>query len=846
MRFSFGLRRRAAVFSCVVSIGGLIGGSAALAASEANVTGVVASVDGEPIAQAIVTISGNGVDRTGRTNARGYFTIDAVTGGTYTIRIMAQGYDSLSGRTIDVRPADVTNVTLELLRSSSSLTTIGRVGTRSGEALSTASVPTQELNAQAAAARGERSVGDMLASDVVSATIIHPSGANPAAPLVVALRGPDPTETLVDVDGHSLNSGGTGSFDLSLLDPADFNSVQVVFGISPSSLVGPNTIDGAINVRTLEPTAQRHGIARLSGGSFGGFGATVQATGTQDRLGYAFSLHRTTSAGEVHQREILATDGSTPTVGSAISATTALGKLRYTFGRGDAFAALTFRSQTQFRDLSAALTSIVGVPGGAAAPPPSGDQSIARRPLDDVADNPPAELPQTTYNSFAGSSLQAHNAGYGFDLQLPLGPPASDGFAHTTLLFRHLTSGSNQSVFGPAAGSSLYLYNDRDRLGDDSLQIDRTLPKATLTLKFGLRNEQLDTQQIIGAATTDQSIARRRIEDVAAPADVVSGAQPLSGLSQVQRSAVLRYAFDPTAKLHYTLATYYSNFNSFGTSLDPRVGFVWTPTAQSAVRFSAGSTFQSPQLPELYVPADLPPVGANGYINIGNPNLKADHATDFDLGFEHLFAGGLPTRASIDLYRTNLRTPAQRYYPATTCLGSDAADSSPASCESFPINAGGAVYQGVEIRVQRNITRTLVARAAYSINSNYATSVAPEFQNGTIVPGEQIAGAPLHRGILSFDSTARTGLAYEAGLTYEDAYNGLNRPAYATLHAGVTWHLPAGIDAGVYGTNLTNVYADKFTRAGGGVPYGGLAGPIATDAYSLQGPAFTFVLSQRF
>jgi hypothetical protein len=45
---------------------------------------------------------------------------------------------------------------------------------------------------------------------------------------------------------------------------------------------------------------------------------------------------------------------------------------------------------------------------------------------------------------------------------------------------------------------------------------------------------------------------------------------------------------------------------------------------------------------------------------------------------------------------------------------------------------------------------------------------------------------------------------------------------------------------------LTNVYDDKFTQTGQGVPYGGLHQTIATDAYALQGRAFAMTLTRRF
>jgi outer membrane receptor protein involved in Fe transport len=775
-----------------------------------SVTVTVSNNEGRRIPAAIVTLRGSNAIRTLRTDLRGAASQSGLAPGVYVAAVTAAGYAPLGGRTIEVRSSQTTDIEFELDRSSSSLVVLGRVTTHGGETLSTSSAPSQSLQAQQYAAAAGTDVAQLIAQDAVSVTVIRPAGGNPAAPAVVALRGPDPTETLVDIDGHSVNSGGTGAFDLSLVDPSELEGVQLVYGIAPSSLVGPNTIDGAINVRTLEPTVQPAGLVRIAAGSFGTFGETLQATGSAARLGYALSLHRTTSQGEVNDQQVLTVDGDTDIVGSSISGSTGLLKLRYDVPSSDSYVALALRDQSEYRDLSAALTSV--------APPSPGP---------------------TAYNSFAGSSLAAHNGSIGLDVHVPLGARDGAGQYPMSMLFSHLTSLGDQSVDGPASSTTPYLFNTHDVLADDTLQIDRPLANGVLSLKLGLRTEHLDTQTLI-AGTPDQAHARR--PGIITLDDEPSGPSSLPTLSQTERSAVLRYAFDTTPKLHYSGALYLSDFTSFGTSVDPRVGLVWTPTADTAVRGSIGSTFQSPQLPELYVPTVLPPADSDGFINVGNPNLKADHATDFDLGIAQLVNAAQRAQIDLDLYQTNLRTPAVRFFPAVTCLPPAPPTT---ACESFPINAGGAVYRGIEFRAQRAIGTATLLRFAYSVNSSFATSVSPAFQDGTIVPGEQSQGVPLHRGVLSVQRDAGAVFGYDAGIDYEDGDNELNRPAYLTAHAGITWHLK-GFDLGLYGTNLTNVYDDRFTLAGQGQPYGGVDGPLPTDAYSLQGRAFSFVISRRY
>lgn len=823
----------------VLSIASIVPLCAAATPAAGTVTGGVTSSDGTPIGSATVTLQAANTRQTQRVDSHGRFTIDDLTAGIYAVSASAGGYNPLARRPIQVRAGATTLIDLTLARSSTSLTTIGSVSTRGAAAISTSSVPTQVISTQDYAARGFTRVSDVL-QDTLSATVIRQGSGSPAAPQSVALRGPDPTETLIDIDGHEVNNGNSGDFDLSLLDPADFESVQVVYGIAPSSLIGPSTIGGAINVRTLEPTATPRGLLRLSAGSFNSFGETVQSTGSGGRLGYAVSLHRTTAQNEVANAAIVDSQGDTSVVGSSVAASTALAKLRYGFGKSQGgYAEFTFRDQSAIRDVSAALSSLL-LPGQT-GPGPSGpvDHSRIRRTLADQTFDGPS------YNSFAGSMLLGHNAGYGLDFQVPFGPTGGDGVAKTTALFRHLTSLAAQSVVGPADGVSPYYYNDRDLLSDDTLEIDHSLPNATIALKFRLRSERLDTENPPSTGTvSDQARLRRtetaRLFDSSAASTAMSDG--FNGLTQTQRSLALRFTYDPTPHFHYTAAAYYSSFSTFGQSLDPRLGLVWTPTATTAFRVSAGTTFQAPQLTELYVSPTLPEPDANGYVDIGNPYLKADRATEYDLGFEQLLGGRMhPTRVAADLYRTNLRTPSQRYIPPTTCAQGEP---DPA-CASFPINIGNAVYTGAELHVDQNVDSRTVVRLGYGINSTYPQNVPPQVQNGTIVPREQFLGVPLHKATLSVDHRLQSGISYNAVLLYEGSYNELNQPPFTTLRAGVDW-LFAGLDIGLEATNITDVYNSKFTQTGAGIPYGGAAGPIATDAYALQGPALTVSVTRRF
>ena len=136
----------------------------------------------------------------------------------------------------------------------------------------------------------------MLWSQMAMTPVI-PFGGGSNATVSFAIRGPDPSETLVDIDGHTVNNGNTGDFDLSLLDPADLSSIQVIYGIAPSSLIGPNTIGGAVNIVTLQPTVTPQGLVR---GFFGSYGTTGQ-DGSDNRNERAVGLRRIAASRDVRR-----------------------------------------------------------------------------------------------------------------------------------------------------------------------------------------------------------------------------------------------------------------------------------------------------------------------------------------------------------------------------------------------------------------------------------------------------------------------------------------------------------------------------------------------------------------
>ena len=433
--------------------------------------------------------------------------------GTYALHASAPGYQAISQRTVTIDAANTGLAVSLSAATTNSLTVIGTVRASAGETVSTASAPSVTLNAQSAAAAGVTSVGAMVWPQL-SVTPVIPLGGGSNATEDFAVRGPDPTETLVDLDGHQMNNGNTGDFDLSLLDPAALQEVQVLYGIAPSSLIGPNTIGGGINIVTLEPTIAPHFLMRIFGGSFGTSGATIQTTGTDDRIGYALSLHSTSSNGFVNQTVLAPPPGGAPpgddaraldkepaeteqSVGSGSYGDSILTKLRYQLGgpNGYGYLQFNFRNETLTRDQSALLTNYTppGFTGG-------GDDAIhlgsALAPLDD-------DETSSGFQSFAGTFPASTKATWDSMLRFRWEASSSMGRRRRSVQYSHLTSVWSQSVSGPGAQTGQYLYNQRDLLGDDWVEVDHHFTSGMLSFKYDLQTESLTTNYVQGQVVAE-------------------------------------------------------------------------------------------------------------------------------------------------------------------------------------------------------------------------------------------------------------------------------------------------------------------------------------------------------
>lgn len=291
--------------------------------------------------------------------------------GTYHLDAFRSGYAPVTVSPVQVTGDTTVDVVLEAA-DSPQLRTIGRVTVNGRLARTSGAIPSVIMTR----ADLERTGGDRITEgllDIPSLDVQYPHNGGSAGLATVSLRGPDPSETMLTLDGQLLNDANTGDVDISQLPVAAFSSIDVSEGLGPQDLEGSSTIGGAVNLISLRPSRQPHSAYSLSTGSFGQSEAWFNATGSQNKFGYAFALDDQQEAGYVNETETVCSfDYSTCApqyLGSGTSQRSALANLTYTFSQ-NSDAGVRIFTLGDTRDQSAGIAGIDAATGRLVGPGP--------------------------------------------------------------------------------------------------------------------------------------------------------------------------------------------------------------------------------------------------------------------------------------------------------------------------------------------------------------------------------------------------------------------------------------------------------------------------------------------
>ncbi len=268
-----------------------------------TINGKVLDGAGKPIAHARVFIAGP-VSMQTVTKSDGTFTA-SVAAGVYRLRISASGYESNQVATVVVLPDQGVNVVATL--NDASLATIATIHTGSATSVSDSPTASTRLSPDVIANQGQTQVVNVL-DQLPGVEIYRWSGGSnePGANASISIRGAQPYESQVLIDGHPVDTLGNGpdGFNTTFLNAFLFGGVEVSKG--PGSM--PNTVadavGGTVNFRTSPITAKPTGKFMTQIDSFGGWTYGARFSDTFGKLGVLVGVARETTPGYMGQQYI--------------------------------------------------------------------------------------------------------------------------------------------------------------------------------------------------------------------------------------------------------------------------------------------------------------------------------------------------------------------------------------------------------------------------------------------------------------------------------------------------------------------------------------------------------------
>ena len=829
------LRLRLAVIAFLTALG-LVAGSTAAQAAGGAITATVVDPGSVPVAGAGVRLSGPRT-RSATTDAAGAFSFSGLAPGLYALYISRSGFSSSTVTDIVVTDATVT-LSLHLQPASfSSLTEIGRVSSTSQGAvqMNTSTAAIASVTGASLLEKGQTQIVHAL--DEIPGIIgsVQPfngdSGWNTAAqgsPVEPQIRGALPYETETLIDGHPVQVGRNGSFNISFLSTYILQNLEVVKG--PGALV-PDinyAIGGTLNYRTLEPTLQRLTSIDYGVDAFGGQTSNLKATGTTagGRIGYAFDYAMDGSPGALHNypglmpyiqgngttqlingqptcldgasncpyaylpgnpayqssyRIVAPLLGCCAPVNSDFFNRDEFAKIRYNFSQQTALTVSYLAGQARVNNLGTFAfsdsTTFFAPPAGYAG-------SIAPGPIDTCCENVTSigydfnnqTLFQTELRTALGrDTILARyykTSLYDFNTRNQDGPPGTQNF-NLNLYGGGIAVGNGPPYSYPNYNNTPALitlvnqnaeYLDSNRLAGYSVEYDHPVAENMYTVSID--QYRSTSSATVGFGTQD-------VSSILVPA----------GSSQSFRTLLARGQFVLNSHLNATLSNYYVYYTSHysqtgnGNFVDsphafdgPRAAIEWRPARDVSWRFSSGSSIAPPYANLLSNPTG-PPQGNNGGFNdtyftqtLNSGDVKPETAFGYDLGIDRRLPGY--TLASADVYETTL----QNQFLQTTTL--DGTYNNRPLFVQRTANLGHSRYEGIELKLTRTPPAGFGYIASGALLRAYAYDLPPGFYDSGAGPNT------VNLGILPNENFMPSGLGYNglsaARVPYAQAYGELN------------------------------------------------------------------------
>jgi outer membrane receptor for ferrienterochelin and colicins len=207
---------------------------------EVILSGYISGPDSSSVSGATISLKSTTLGTV--TDKKGFYRLNKIIPGTYTVRVSYIGFETQE-KTVDILKAD-NHLDFRLQESNIDLNEVVVTGTKSEKTLKSVPVLTQVISARKMLELGITNVTDALQKMVPGLNITHNGTL-----VTVTLQGMSARYVLFLIDGERIAGELNGDIDYSMLNLENIDHIEVIKGAS-SSLYGSNAIGGVINIIT--------------------------------------------------------------------------------------------------------------------------------------------------------------------------------------------------------------------------------------------------------------------------------------------------------------------------------------------------------------------------------------------------------------------------------------------------------------------------------------------------------------------------------------------------------------------------------------------------------------------
>ncbi len=826
---------------------------------------MVTDVAGKPLGDVRITVSSANVSRAIRSGPDGRFTV-ALPPGTYSVAASANGFES--ARTDDVTVVAGQSANVNLTLANVTLQTIGRVSRVRSTSINTTTAAQTFVSSQTFVDQGQGQVVNVL--DQIPGVEINRNSSNaPGANTSISIRGAQPYESQVLIDGHPVVSSANSAygFNATFINSLLLGDVEVDKG--PGNL--PNTIEnavgGTLNFKTPTITGGPTLDAVAGYDSFNGTTYALRASDTfGGKLGVLIGIAENKTPGSLTPQTIYGgavyprvTAGTAyePRVGvlnfgypatQNFTSNSQLAKLSYNFSPQTSLLLTQYSTQTNndetgtnYQYVDATIVPCIQTPPAGTATPvctPGGKgQNYTSTPnLGLIGHSVPINL----YAPYPDTTEFDNEPIYSGEFRTVVGPGS--------LLARYYTGAINRIItqtFAPQA--VIPCISPACPNGDDLTTNPPTYNayqgepyvEDTIDVLHGF-----DAQYTVPTRNANVTLGFDRHTDTATFGEYDPTQGPPSftqGLVIQSLAYSLRGDVRISPKLSLEAGNYLSNTSYVGTRFDPRYGLTYRVNPNAVVRASYGSAYVAPYYGIVNAAAKL----EQGALTLATGPFKPETSSGYDVGTD--FNLGRNTLISADGYLTNVFNR----YASVTTQTSGTFEGKPYT--SITQNGNQAVVreEGIELSVLRAPRIGLGFHSAIDLLRDYAYDQDPNVSVDSIFSAT--AGNYVQLPTYPY-SKIRNDLFYTFGnasqarisATSYGANNAFGQSGFTEFDGSIRLPVQNSL---VLNIGATNVFNHDFYRAGGiydgGYTFPALGGGSSYTTLFFVQPRTLYIQLQR-